>query len=159
MHHLGDLCAATIGPFHSQPANASRPCSNSSSGLLLTFNFPQDLRIYTLGVSVFVPTLLLRKPYPNHSPDFLVYVHTPPQDTLRNALALGADRALHVPSDTGSVTLQFSKSRTIGGVTRGYRDGLQPETLADGNWLVKQNQPVSKIETKSDTNLRSLYDW
>jgi len=44
------------------------------------------------------------------------------------------------------------------GVTRGYKDGLQPETLADGNWLVKQNQPVSKIETKSDTNLRSLYE-
>jgi hypothetical protein len=40
---------------------------------------------------------------------------------------------------------------------KGYKDGLQPETLADGNWLVKQNQPVSKIETKSDTNLRSLY--
>ena len=32
-----------------------------------------------------------------------------------------------------------------------YKDGLQPESLADGNWLVKQNQPVSKIETKSDT--------
>jgi len=44
------------------------------------------------------------------------------------------------------------------GVTRGYKDGLQPETLADGNWLVKQNQPMSKIETKSDTNLRSLYE-
>ena len=44
------------------------------------------------------------------------------------------------------------------GVTRGYKDGLQPETLADGNWLVKQNQPVSKIETKSDTNLKSLYE-
>jgi hypothetical protein len=44
------------------------------------------------------------------------------------------------------------------GVTRGYKDGLQPETLADGNWLVKQSQPVSKIETKSDTNLRSLYE-
>jgi hypothetical protein len=39
-----------------------------------------------------------------------------------------------------------------------HKDGLQPETLADGNWLVKQNQPVSKIETKSDTNLRSLYE-
>jgi hypothetical protein len=37
----------------------------------------------------------------------------------------------------------------------GYKDGLQPESLADGNWLVKQNQPVSKIET---TNLRSLYE-
>jgi hypothetical protein len=35
---------------------------------------------------------------------------------------------------------------------KGYKDGLQPESLADGNWLVKQNQPVSKIETKSDTN-------
>jgi len=33
------------------------------------------------------------------------------------------------------------------GVTRGYKDGLQLESLADGNWLVKQNQPVSKIET------------
>jgi hypothetical protein len=43
-------------------------------------------------------------------------------------------------------------------VTRGYKDGLQPETLADGNWLVKQNQPVSKIGTKSDTNLRSLHE-
>jgi len=39
-----------------------------------------------------------------------------------------------------------------------YKDGLQPETLADGNWMVKQNQPVSKIETKSDTNLKSLYE-
>jgi hypothetical protein len=42
---------------------------------------------------------------------------------------------------------------------KGYKDGLQPETLADGNWPVKQNQPVSKIETKSDTNLRSLYEF
>ena len=42
--------------------------------------------------------------------------------------------------------------------SKGYKDGLQPESLADGNWLVKQNQPVSKIETKSDTNLRSLYE-
>jgi hypothetical protein len=41
---------------------------------------------------------------------------------------------------------------------QGYKDGLQPESLADGNWLVKQKQPVSKIETKSDTNLRSLYE-
>jgi hypothetical protein len=41
---------------------------------------------------------------------------------------------------------------------KGYKDGLQPESLADGNWLVKQIQPVSKIETKSDTNLRSLYE-
>ena len=42
--------------------------------------------------------------------------------------------------------------------SKGYKDGLQPESLADGNWLVKQNQPVSRIETKSDTNLRSLYE-
>jgi hypothetical protein len=41
--------------------------------------------------------------------------------------------------------------------SKGYKDGLQPETLADGNWLVRQNQPVSKIETKSDTNLRSVW--
>jgi len=45
----------------------------------------------------------------------------------------------------------------LGSTNKGYKDGLQPETLAVGNWLVKQNQPVSKIETKSDTNLRSLY--
>jgi len=50
---------------------------------------------------------------------------------------------------------QFSQEE---GCLRGYKDGLQPESLADGNWLVKQNQPVSKIETKSDTNLRSLYE-
>jgi hypothetical protein len=43
-------------------------------------------------------------------------------------------------------------------VYKGYKDGLPPETLANGNWLVKQNQPVSKIEIKSDTNLRSLYN-
>jgi len=41
---------------------------------------------------------------------------------------------------------------------KGYKDGLQPESLADGNWLVKQKQPVSKIVTKSDTNLISLYE-
>ena len=41
---------------------------------------------------------------------------------------------------------------------KGYKDGLQPEILADGNWLVKQDQPVSKVEAKSDTNLRSLYE-
>jgi len=35
------------------------------------------------------------------------------------------------------------------GLQGGYKNGLQPESLADGNWLVKQNQPVSKIETKS----------
>ena len=39
------------------------------------------------------------------------------------------------------------------GLQGGYKDGLQPETLADGNWLVKQHQPVSRIETKSDTSL------
>ena len=54
--------------------------------------------------------------------------------------------------------LRTGTGSSIKGVTRGYKDGLQPETLADGNWLVKQNQPVSKIETKCDTNLRSLYE-
>ena len=49
----------------------------------------------------------------------------------------------------------WSRPATIRG---GYKDGLQPESLADGNWLVKQNQLVSKIETESDTNLRSLYE-
>ena len=33
-----------------------------------------------------------------------------------------------------------------------------PSLWLMASWLVKQNQPVSKIETKSDTNLRSLYE-
>ena len=33
-----------------------------------------------------------------------------------------------------------------------------PSLWLMANWQVKQNQPVSKIETKSDTNLRSLYE-
>jgi len=33
-----------------------------------------------------------------------------------------------------------------------------PSLWLIANWLVKQNQPVSKFETKSDTNLRSLYE-
>jgi hypothetical protein len=43
----------------------------------------------------------------------------------------------------------------------GYKDGLQPETLADGNWLVKQNfQPVSKIEKAPHmgVNVTTQYD-
>jgi len=47
----------------------------------------------------------------------------------------------------------ITQATTVKGY-KGYKDGLQPESLADGNWLVKQNQPVSKIETKSDTNLK-----
>ena len=31
-------------------------------------------------------------------------------------------------------------------VTRGYKDGLQPETLADGNWLVKQINQCRKLK-------------
>jgi len=42
---------------------------------------------------------------------------------------------------------------------RGYKDGLQPEILADGNWRVKQNQPVSKTGTKSDTNKLEESVW
>ena len=56
------------------------------------------------------------------------------------------------------VTMGGDLSDKGGNDYKGYKDGLQPETMADGNWLVKQNQPVSKIETKSDTNLRSLYE-
>ena len=41
------------------------------------------------------------------------------------------------------------------GVTR---MAYSPSLWLMANWLVKQNQPVSKIETKSDTNLRSLYE-
>jgi hypothetical protein len=37
---------------------------------------------------------------------------------------------------------------------QGLQDGLQPESLADGNWLVKQNQLVSKIEIKLCQTLR-----
>ena len=62
---------------------------------------------------------------------------------------------LMVPPDKAPVLLfPCGNYKGLQGVTRGYKDGLQPETLADGNWLVKQNQPVSKIETKSDTKLR-----
>ena len=38
------------------------------------------------------------------------------------------------------------------------RMAYSPSLWLMANWLVKQNQPVSKIETKSDTNLRSLYE-
>ena len=41
------------------------------------------------------------------------------------------------------------------GVTR---MAYSPSLWLMANWLVKQKQPVSKIETKSDTNLRSLYE-
>ena len=46
------------------------------------------------------------------------------------------------------------------GVTRGVTRmaAYSPSLWLMANWLVKQNQPVSKIETKSDTNLRSLYE-
>ena len=71
-------------------------------------------------------------------------------------------RVFRCPSKRGVSSLccscAFSACWIGEGVTRGYKDGLQPESLADGSWLVKQNQPVSKIETKSDTNLRSLYE-
>ena len=42
-------------------------------------------------------------------------------------------------------------------IERGYKDGLQPESLADGNWSVKQNQPVSRIETKVRVRVTQLY--
>ena len=43
-------------------------------------------------------------------------------------------------------------------VTRVTRMAYSPSLWLMANWLVKQNQPVSKFETKSDTNLRSLYE-
>jgi hypothetical protein len=42
------------------------------------------------------------------------------------------------------LTLQVVKLSAYKGY-KDDKDGLQPETLADGNWLVKQNQPVSKV--------------
>jgi hypothetical protein len=60
--------------------------------------------------------------------------------------------------NTETAAIEHARQGFNDGWARGYKDGLQPESLADGNWLVKQNQPVSKIETKSDTNLRSLYE-
>jgi hypothetical protein len=55
-----------------------------------------------------------------------------------------------------SLMESHNKQFRVTKVTRMAR--LQPESLAGGNWLVKQNQPVSKIKTKSGTNLRSLYE-
>jgi len=73
---------------------------------------------------------------------------------LTNSMVLANKKSMHL------VLNMFIFTRTLIGHirshTRGYKDGLQPKTLADGNWLVKQNQPVSKIETKSDTNLGSV---
>jgi hypothetical protein len=43
-------------------------------------------------------------------------------------------------------------------ISRVTRMAYSPSLWLMANWLVKQNQPVSKIETKSDTNLRSLYE-
>jgi len=42
--------------------------------------------------------------------------------------------------------------------SRVTRMAYSPSLWLMANWLVKQNQPVSIIETKSDTNLRSLYE-
>ena len=47
---------------------------------------------------------------------------------------------------------------TTNGCTRVTRMAYSPSLWLMANWLVKQNQPVSKIETKPDTNLRSLYE-
>jgi hypothetical protein len=63
-----------------------------------------------------------------------------------------------VTKQEGTKMVNFKVYKVCKKGYKGYKDGLQPESLADGNWLVKQNQPVSKIDTKSDTNLRSLYE-
>jgi hypothetical protein len=64
---------------------------------------------------------------------------------------------MRVDNSTGKGTSSMDKfsskfhrvhmENSLGGYKGGYKDGLQPKSLADGNWLVKQNQPVSKIET------------
>jgi hypothetical protein len=42
----------------------------------------------------------------------------------------------------------WTSAVSVEGKSRGdFSDVWAAETLADGNWLVKQNQPVSKIET------------
>ena len=77
---------------------------------------------------------------------------------LKTSAQLVLSWNLETPVQPFMTETQTRLSHLPQGVTRGYKDGLQPESLADGNWLVKQNQPVSKFETKSDTNLRSLYE-
>jgi ubiquinone biosynthesis protein Coq4 len=49
------------------------------------------------------------------------------------------------------------QNQPVSKIERGYKDGLQPESLADGNWSVKQNQPVSRIETKVRVRVTQLY--
>jgi len=49
-------------------------------------------------------------------------------------------------------------SQMVKGLQGVTRMADSPSLWLMANWLVKQNQPVSKIETKFDTNLRSLYE-
>ena len=53
----------------------------------------------------------------------------------------------------------ISRKRGLQGGYKGVtRMAYSPSLWLMATWLVKQNQPVSNIETKSDTNLRSLYE-
>ena len=77
---------------------------------------------------------------------------------LKRSLYLMRSSHTSLSTSTGLANLIHPVNFSAREGYKGYKDGLQPESPADGNWLVKQNQPVSKIETKSDTNLRSLYE-
>jgi hypothetical protein len=57
--------------------------------------------------------------------------------------------------ETSYYMVMLNDYKGLQGVTR---MAYSPSLWLMANWLVKQNQPVSKIETKSDTNLRSLYE-
>jgi len=60
---------------------------------------------------------------------------------------------------SGSTSCLSNAPNRVTRVTRVTRMAYSPSLWLMANWLVKQNQPVSKIdETKSDTNLRSLYE-
>jgi hypothetical protein len=56
------------------------------------------------------------------------------------------------------VDLLQQKGLRKGGYKGVTRMAYSPSLWLMANWLVKQNQPVSKNETKSDRNLRSLYE-
>jgi len=59
--------------------------------------------------------------------------------------AVGKDASFSTCFKCFKLRLKQKQQWSKGKGYKGYKDGLQPETLADGNWLVKQNQPVSKI--------------
>ena len=62
------------------------------------------------------------------------------------------------PVNISASARTISITQPFKGVTRVTRMAYSSSLWLMANWLVKQIQPVSKIETKSDTNLRSLYE-